>query len=246
VLQLNRLKIGPRLALGFGVVVGLMAVIVAQQRVTQSAAEVAAGMRQAEFILLASLVVASLLAIGFGWTITQSVTVPLQCTVEATQLMASGNLSEPIHAQGGDEMAEMQRSLAHRQDSLRALVTDIIGTIDCIAFQTNEVRSLAQRSAEAAREIKSLIQASVEKVDNGTRLVRDAGSAMDDIVGGVKRVTDVIGEISAATTEQSTGLRQPANQRIPVSSLHSNDKSMLAALAVLLGMAMVGLLIVRI
>ncbi|MDP2007730.1 MAG: methyl-accepting chemotaxis protein, partial [Rubrivivax sp.] len=76
------------------------------------------------------------------------------------------------------------------------------------AVVASEVRSLAQRSAEAAREIKGLNQASVEKVDNGTRLVRDAGTAMDDIVGGVRRVTDVIGEISAATTEQSTGLRQ--------------------------------------
>jgi methyl-accepting chemotaxis protein len=69
------------------------------------------------------------------------------------------------------------------------------------------VRSLAQRSAEAAREIKSLIQASVERVEAGTRQVQDAGSAMDDIVGGVQRVSDVIGEISAATTEQSNGLR---------------------------------------
>ncbi|KPF42023.1 chemotaxis protein, partial [beta proteobacterium AAP51] len=76
------------------------------------------------------------------------------------------------------------------------------------AVVASEVRSLAQRSAAAAREIKGLIQASVEKVDNGTRLVRDAGSAMDDIVGGVRRVSDVIGEISAATSEQSAGLRQ--------------------------------------
>jgi len=72
----------------------------------------------------------------------------------------------------------------------------------------SEVRSLAQRSAQAAREIKTLIQDSVSKVETGTRLVQDAGSAMDDIVSGVQRVTDVIAEISAATTEQTVGLRQ--------------------------------------
>ncbi|KQW51454.1 MULTISPECIES: methyl-accepting chemotaxis protein [unclassified Roseateles] len=112
-------------------------------------------------------------------------------------------------------------------------ISDIIGTIDGIAFQTNilalnaaveaarageqgrgfavvagEVRSLAQRSAEAAREIKGLIGASVERVEAGTQLVNDAGTTMTDIVGSVQRVTDIIGEISAAAVEQSQGLRQ--------------------------------------
>ena len=112
-------------------------------------------------------------------------------------------------------------------------IADIIGTIDSIAFQTNilalnaaveaaraaehgrgfavvasEVRSLALRSAEAAREIRSLIQNSVEKVDAGARLVHDAGTTMGEIVGGVQRVTDMISEVSAATAEQSSGLRQ--------------------------------------
>jgi methyl-accepting chemotaxis protein len=111
-------------------------------------------------------------------------------------------------------------------------IADIIGTIDGIAFQTNilalnaaveaarageqgrgfavvagEVRLLAQRSAEAAREIKALINASVERVEAGTQLVSDAGSTMTDIVGSVQRVTDIIGEISAAATEQSQGIR---------------------------------------
>ncbi|WP_284618376.1 methyl-accepting chemotaxis protein [Aquabacterium humicola] len=112
-------------------------------------------------------------------------------------------------------------------------IADIIGVIDGIAFQTNilalnaaveaarageqgrgfavvagEVRSLAQRSAEAAREIKRLIGNSVERVDAGSRLVQDAGSTMTDIVASVKRVCDTIGEISAAVTEQSTGIGQ--------------------------------------
>ena len=110
-------------------------------------------------------------------------------------------------------------------------IGDIIGVIDGIAFQTNilalnaaveaarageqgrgfavvaaEVRSLAQRSAEAAREIKGLIGASVDKVEAGSRLVQDAGSTMDEIVASVKRVTDIIAEISASTVEQSQGI----------------------------------------
>jgi methyl-accepting chemotaxis protein len=110
-------------------------------------------------------------------------------------------------------------------------IGEIIGVIDGIAFQTNilalnaaveaarageqgrgfavvasEVRSLAQRSAAAAREIKGLVTVSAEKVEDGARRVRDAGSAMDEIVANVKRVVDVIGEITAATSEQSAGI----------------------------------------
>jgi methyl-accepting chemotaxis protein len=110
-------------------------------------------------------------------------------------------------------------------------ISDIIGVIDGIAFQTNilalnaaveaarageqgrgfavvagEVRVLAQRSAQAAREIKTLIGASSDKVESGTKLVQDAGDAMQQIVSGVQRVTDIIGEISAAANEQSGGI----------------------------------------
>ena len=112
-------------------------------------------------------------------------------------------------------------------------ITDIIAVIDGIAFQTNilalnaaveaarageqgrgfavvasEVRSLAQRSASAAKEIKTLIGASVEKVDNGAQLVTNAGQSMEDIVTQVKRVSDLIGEISSATGEQTIGISQ--------------------------------------
>jgi methyl-accepting chemotaxis protein len=110
-------------------------------------------------------------------------------------------------------------------------IGDIIGVIDGIAFQTNilalnaaveaarageqgrgfavvasEVRSLAQRSAQAAKEIKALIGASVDKVEAGSRLVSDAGVAMDDIVTQVRRVSDLISEISASTVEQTEGI----------------------------------------
>jgi hypothetical protein len=112
-------------------------------------------------------------------------------------------------------------------------IADIISVIDGIAFQTNilalnaaveaarageqgrgfavvasEVRSLAGRSADAAKEIKSLINASVERVEQGTVLVDKAGSTMTEIVGSIRRVTDTMGEISAASAEQSLGVAQ--------------------------------------
>jgi len=152
----------------------------------------------------------------------------------ANQLAASASQAAQ---RGGEVVAQVVSTMEEINTSSRR-IADIIGTIDGIAFQTNilalnaaveaarageqgrgfavvasEVRSLAQRSAEAAREIKTLIQASVERVDTGTRLVADAGSAMGDIVSGVQRVTDVIGEISAATNEQSKGL-QLVNQSV--------------------------------
>ena len=112
-------------------------------------------------------------------------------------------------------------------------IADIIGVIDGIAFQTNilalnaaveaarageqgrgfavvagEVRNLAQRSAGAAKEIKELIIASVERVERGSSLVDQAGTTMNEIVASVQRVADIIAEISAATTEQSAGVAQ--------------------------------------
>ncbi len=123
-------------------------------------------------------------------------------------------------------------------DSTSKRINDIIGVIDGIAFQTNilalnaaveaarageqgrgfavvagEVRSLAQRSATAAREIKQLILASGEKVASGTRLVHDAGTAMQEIITSVQRVSDIIDEISSASTQQSQGIGQ-VNQAV--------------------------------
>jgi methyl-accepting chemotaxis protein len=117
-------------------------------------------------------------------------------------------------------------------------IVDIIGVIDAIAFQTNilalnaaveaarageqgrgfavvasEVRSLAQRSAAAAKEIKALIGDSVDKVTIGSKLVNEAGTTMDEVVSSVKRVTDIMAEIMSASEEQSSGIEQ-VNQAI--------------------------------
>jgi methyl-accepting chemotaxis protein len=133
---------------------------------------------------------------------------------------------------GGEVVSRVVSTMGEINNASKK-IADIIGTIDGIAFQTNilalnaaveaarageqgrgfavvagEVRSLAQRSAEAAREIKGLIGASVERVEAGTSLVNDAGATMTDIVGSVQRVTDIIGEISAAAVEQSQGIAQ--------------------------------------
>jgi methyl-accepting chemotaxis protein len=118
-------------------------------------------------------------------------------------------------------------------DASSKKIADIIGTIDGIAFQTNilalnaaveaarageqgrgfavvagEVRRLAQRSAEAAKEIKALIDASVGKVADGSRLVADAGATMHEIVGSVQRVSGIVGAISVASSQQSDGIGQ--------------------------------------
>ena len=146
------------------------------------------------------------------------------------------NASE-VAQRGGNVVAEVVQTMEQINASARKIV-DIIGVIDGIAFQTNilalnaaveaarageqgrgfavvatEVRSLAQRSAAAAKEIKSLIGDSVDKVESGSKLVAQAGSTMDDVVTSVRRVTDIIAEISAASREQSAGIEQ-VNQAI--------------------------------
>ncbi|MDE2503786.1 MAG: Snf7 family protein [Burkholderiales bacterium] len=142
------------------------------------------------------------------------------------------NSASQAAVKGGSVVGEVVATMDEITASSKR-ISDIISVIDGIAFQTNilalnaaveaarageqgrgfavvasEVRSLAQRSAEAAREIKALIGASVDKVEAGARLVGAAGSSMDDIVTQVKRVADLIAEISTATTEQTTGIGQ--------------------------------------
>jgi methyl-accepting chemotaxis protein len=148
---------------------------------------------------------------------------------QANQLAAS---AAEVAARGGHVVSQVVSTMDDINASSKK-ISDIIGVIDGIAFQTNilalnaaveaarageqgrgfavvasEVRSLAQRSAQAAKEIKGLIGASVEKVDSGSKLVANAGQTMQEIVSSVQRVTDIIGEITAASSEQSDGIGQ--------------------------------------
>lgn len=150
----------------------------------------------------------------------------------ARQANQLANAASETAVKGGAVVGQVVGTMQDIQTSAKKIV-DIIGVIDGIAFQTNilalnaaveaarageqgrgfavvasEVRSLAQRSAAAAKEIKALIGDSVEKVDNGAKLVNSAGQTMQEIVLSVKRVTDLMTEISQASQEQSTGIEQ--------------------------------------
>ncbi|MFJ9451960.1 methyl-accepting chemotaxis protein [Herbaspirillum sp. NPDC101397] len=148
---------------------------------------------------------------------------------QANQLAVSAS---GIAMQGGEVMAQVVSTMNDIDTSSRKIV-DIIGVIDGIAFQTNilalnaaveaarageqgrgfavvasEVRSLAQRSAAAAKEIKLLIDDSVARVDDGSKLVGKAGATMEEVVASVRRVTNIVAEISAASMEQRTGIEE--------------------------------------
>ena len=150
----------------------------------------------------------------------------------AKQASTLANNASEIAEKGGEVVSRVVATMNEINDSARS-IGDIIGVIEGIAFQTNilalnaaveaarageegrgfsvvaaEVRNLAQRSAAAAKEIKGLIGASVERVSNGSTLAQDAGQTMDEVVKAVKRVTDIMGEISAASSEQSAGIEE--------------------------------------
>ena len=166
-------------------------------------------------------------AAGSLETLTGTVRQSAESANQASALAAS---AAEVAQRGGTAVGQVVSTMDEINTSSRK-IADIIGTIDGIAFQTNilalnaaveaarageqgrgfavvasEVRSLAQRSAAAAREIKTLIGTSVDRVEIGTRQVRDAGATMTEIVASVQRVADIISEISAAAGEQSSGI----------------------------------------
>ncbi|WP_342611549.1 methyl-accepting chemotaxis protein [Burkholderia ambifaria] len=160
---------------------------------------------------------------------TATVSSNAETALQANQLSVSAS---DAAERGGQAVSEVVATMNDITASSRK-ISDIIGVIDGIAFQTNilalnaaveaaragdqgrgfavvagEVRALAQRSANAAKEIKTLIGASVDRVESGARIVDGAGKTMEDIVTQVKRVSDLIAEISSSTAEQSTGVAQ--------------------------------------
>jgi methyl-accepting chemotaxis protein len=161
--------------------------------------------------------------------LTDTVRQSAEAAAQANQLASS---AASAAERGGEVVGQVVSNMDDIATSSRK-IADIIGVIDGIAFQTNilalnaaveaarageqgrgfavvagEVRSLAQRSADAAKEIKGLIGASVEKVESGSRLVQDAGTTMSEIVASVRRVSDIVGEITAGTAEQRDGIGQ--------------------------------------
>jgi methyl-accepting chemotaxis protein len=155
--------------------------------------------------------------------------------VQQANVLASQ--ASEIALRGGQVVEQVVQTMGSINDAAKR-IADIIGVIDGIAFQTNilalnaaveaarageqgrgfavvasEVRNLAQRSAAAAKEIKALISDSVDRVDTGSRLVNVAGETMNDVVTSVKRVTDIMAEITLAGQEQSAGIAQ-VNQAV--------------------------------
>jgi len=167
----------------------------------------------------------------------------------AQQANALAQSASSVSQQGGDVMLDVTETMVSINDSSKKIV-DIISVIDGIAFQTNilalnaaveaarageqgrgfavvatEVRNLAQRSAAAAKEIKTLINDSVEKVGTGSQLVQKAGTTMREVVASVKRVTEIMGEISVASAEQSGGI---AEVNVAISDMDSTTQQNMA------------------
>jgi methyl-accepting chemotaxis protein len=180
-------------------------------------------------------------------TLTSTVRQNAEHAREANHLAASAS---DVARKGGDVVSQVVGTMGEINSSA-SKIADIIGVIDGIAFQTNilalnaaveaarageqgrgfavvasEVRNLAQRSAAAAKEIKTLIGDSVEKVERGSKLVGQAGVTMDEVVASVKRVTDIMGEIANASAEQSAGIEQVNMSIIEMDSMTQQNAAL--------------------
>jgi methyl-accepting chemotaxis protein-1 (serine sensor receptor) len=171
---------------------------------------------------------------------------------QANQLAMSAST---VAVKGGEVVAQVVETMKGINDSSKK-IADIISVIDGIAFQTNilalnaaveaarageqgrgfavvasEVRSLAGRSAEAAKEIKNLIGASVDRVEHGTALVDQAGTTMSEVVSSIRRVTDLMGEISAASNEQSAGVSQVGEAIVQMDQVTQQNAALVEEMA---------------
>ncbi|MBY0454892.1 MAG: Tar ligand binding domain-containing protein [Burkholderiaceae bacterium] len=171
---------------------------------------------------------------------------------QANQLAVNAS---SVAVQGGQVVAQVVDTMKGINEASRK-ISDIIGVIDGIAFQTNilalnaaveaarageqgrgfavvasEVRSLAGRSAEAAKEIKALINASVDRVEHGTALVDQAGTTMTEVVNSIRRATDLMGEISASSHEQATGVAQVGNAVAKIDQVTQQNAALVEQMA---------------
>lgn len=171
---------------------------------------------------------------------------------QANQLAHSASA---VAVKGGEVVSQVVTTMKDINDSSRK-IADIIGVIDGIAFQTNilalnaaveaarageqgrgfavvatEVRTLAGRSADAAKEIKALISTSVERVEQGTNLVDQAGVTMGEVVASIKRVTDLMGEISAASNEQAAGVSQVGEAVVQMDQVTQQNAALVEEMA---------------
>lgn len=171
---------------------------------------------------------------------------------QANQLAVSAST---VAVRGGEVVGQVVETMKGINDASRK-ISDIISVIDGIAFQTNilalnaaveaarageqgrgfavvasEVRSLAGRSAEAAKEIKMLINASVERVEQGTALVDQAGTTMTEVVSSIRRVTDLMGEISAASNEQAAGVSQVGEAVVQMDQVTQQNAALVEEMA---------------
>jgi methyl-accepting chemotaxis protein len=171
---------------------------------------------------------------------------------QANQLAVNAST---VAVRGGEVVGQVVETMKGINDASRK-ISDIISVIDGIAFQTNilalnaaveaarageqgrgfavvasEVRSLAGRSAEAAKEIKMLINASVERVEQGTALVDQAGTTMSEVVSSIRRVTDLMGEISAASNEQSAGVSQVGEAVVQMDQVTQQNAALVEQMA---------------